>query len=348
MLAVTRVVRSVGHGPLKRPEALMVNLNISLSILVIGLLLTQSTAAVLKRGKDSRTNIDIVSQALRHTTQPPGQQLASLDGHGCQLGLVIQNISNCEDVWNTSLLLGISQNFPIFWVELDTDLVQTDIASAGISAYGEDHGVKLINIFGTILILGIHLNFPRRSFLYPFNAGWDALSNHVDPVVLHVLPYLDSHLLVEAPKQDTPDHDRGITPQSREEASTLQSNITGTYQECLARGMGQRENVVRTDSKLRSWYLWVSGSSSSGEDELSSGHSLLLPLLVCGLECVFIHKLRILIQVGHFLFPQGHPVAPVESPNVILDLLHHLGPVVLDCLLLHLPAETLGVLHRLS
>ena len=72
-LEIARVLGSVSHGPLQRPEVLMIHLNVVLAVLGDGVLLTEATGAVLQRSEHGGAHIDIVGQGLGHATQSPSQ-----------------------------------------------------------------------------------------------------------------------------------------------------------------------------------------------------------------------------------------------------------------------------------
>merc|ERR1719320_2267982 len=114
----------------------------------------------------------------------------------------------------------------------------------------------------------------------------------------------------------------------------------------FARRMGQGKEVIAGDAKLSPRDIWILWPSSCGQDELGGCHSLLNTLLVHCLDGVLVHKGGIFIQVGHVLLPERHPVPPVEGPNVVLYLLHHVLPIVLSRG--NLPTKALGILVGLA
>ena len=59
--SIAGIVVVVWHGPLQRKKVAMVDLDVILSILGNGLLLSQTNAAVLQRCKDGRWNIVIIT-----------------------------------------------------------------------------------------------------------------------------------------------------------------------------------------------------------------------------------------------------------------------------------------------
>ena len=71
----------------------------------VGVILTESNAAVLQWREDSCGNIDVVSVELGVTKEPSGQQLPGLNGQGGELCLAQLNIPNGVDVGNISLLI---------------------------------------------------------------------------------------------------------------------------------------------------------------------------------------------------------------------------------------------------
>ena len=54
------------------------------------------------------------------------------------------------------------------------------------------------------------------------------------------------------------------------------------------------------------------------------------------------------MQVPYLFLSECHSVAPVETANMVLDLLHHLAPLVIDSCRVNVPAKTLAVLDCFS
>merc|ERR1719221_1223223 len=346
-LQVAVVLRPVGDRPLQGPEVLVVDLDVLLPVHCDGVLLCQAAAAVLQGREHGGAHVDVVSQQVGDPGQAPGQQLARLDGHGGQLGLAVQDVADGEDVLHIGLLPDIMKHLAVLGVQSNADLIQPEVAGAGVSANGEDDGVELIHELSAVIVLGGHLQLGRGPVLDLLDLGGHALPDEVDPVLLHELPDLARHLLVKPPEEDAPHHHSRVDADTLEEAGALQGDVAGAHKQRLARVVGQREDVVRGDAELRPGNLRVPGPAPGGEDELGRGHGALLPLLVDGLERVPVYKGGVLVEVVHLLLPQRHPVAPVEAPDVVLDLGDHGGPVVAHLLPVHLPAEALGVLDAL-
>ena len=66
-LQITRVLRSVRHGPLQRPEVLMIHLQVVLAILLDRVLFTETTGSILQRSEHSGADIHIVCQSVRYS-----------------------------------------------------------------------------------------------------------------------------------------------------------------------------------------------------------------------------------------------------------------------------------------
>jgi len=69
-------------------------------------------------------------------------------------------------------------------------------------------------------------------------------------MILHLLADEVGNLLVEPPEENGAHHDSAVEANAPQESCTLEGDVGGTHQECLARTVGQREQVVRSDAKL--------------------------------------------------------------------------------------------------
>ncbi len=74
----------------------------------------------------------------------------------------------------------------------------------------------------------------------------------------------------------------------------------------------------------------IPGPAPGGQDEGAGGDFFLGTLLIDGADGVGVDEAGVLVEVGDLLVAELHPVAPVERPNVILNSLDKLGPVVLN------------------
>lgn len=72
------------------------------------------------------------------------------------------------------------------------------------------------------------------------NHRLDLLTNGV----LHLRTDSVSHVLIESPQQNGPDHNRHVIADAMQEAGTLQTHVRGTYAQRLARVVRQGEKVV--------------------------------------------------------------------------------------------------------
>ena len=97
-------------------------LNILLSILLNCILLRKSAAAILQRGEDCGANVDIVGEDVVGPAEPPCQQLARLDGHRGQLGLVVQHISDGINRVHICPLCLVMQDLAILGVQSYSNL----------------------------------------------------------------------------------------------------------------------------------------------------------------------------------------------------------------------------------
>ena len=59
--------------------------------------LREAAASILQRGKNGGADVDIVGQLVVGADQPARQQLASLDRHRGELGLVVEHVADGVD-----------------------------------------------------------------------------------------------------------------------------------------------------------------------------------------------------------------------------------------------------------
>ena len=150
--------------------------------LLDGVLLRQSDGPVLQGGEDGRGDVHVVwgannadvekernLQLLTLTCQdiggpadPPGEQLAGLDRHGGQLGLVVQHVADGVDRVHVGPLGRVVQHLLVLGVQLEPHVLEADVGGAGVPPDGKDDGVELVGEVGAVVVLGVDPNLEAR------------------------------------------------------------------------------------------------------------------------------------------------------------------------------------------
>ena len=103
-------------------------------------------------------------------------------------------------------------------------------------------------------------------------------------------------------------------------------------------------NIPCNTALFCTWNIWIHGSSTSGQNNITCCDNFLISWLIGQLDSVLVHKRSIFVVVFNIFLTKLHLVSPVQTSNMILDVLDHRFPVV--CIFLWcVPTVSSGVIE---
>jgi hypothetical protein len=158
--------------------------------------------------------------------------------------------------------------------------------------------------------------------------GGSRVANELGVESLHVVRNFICHLLIESSQEDRSDHHSSIVTKSSQETGALKSDIGGTNDESLTRGLLKGEHIITCDTEfLVAGDAGVRWATTSGNHEVL-GSNLLNFFSIIELNGVFVDEGSVGIVIFDHRHTQLSLVSHVESLNVFLNFPDHLGPGV--------------------
>ena len=171
--------------------------------------------------EDCGGNIGVVHLLCSSREKAPAKELPSLNRHGRQLRLALDDISNSEDVRNTGLVVVVHIDLSTLRVIGEPSGLQVQLARTASPAHGHENSVE-------DSILSIFHKYFDFSICCLLKFGRHHLLRKVDPMSLHVAADHVGNVLIKASQEDGAHHDGHVKSQRCDEAGTLQSNVRST------------------------------------------------------------------------------------------------------------------------
>mmetsp|Transcript_10755 Transcript_10755/g.22387 ORF Transcript_10755/g.22387 Transcript_10755/m.22387 type:complete len:337 (-) Transcript_10755:135-1145(-) len=256
----------------------------------------------------------------------------------------MQHIPNREDVWHIGLLRERIQLAGL-GVQYHPGGLNVEVLGARGAAHCQHNCVKHLLYNGIRLReLICHLHLAVSSLL---ELSGRCPPEHFGAMSLHVGHNLLRHLTVEATQKHGAGHDCHVVAKSGYESSSLQGDVTRANAKGLARGLWKREDVVGSDAALLvTLHARIRGASTHCNNNLVTSNLGGLSVLLGAQNCVRILKGGLCVEVVNLRLAQARAITPVQRPDVVLNVGHHLLPVVLPRI--DLPPKRLGVAEALA
>mmetsp|Transcript_16225 Transcript_16225/g.63268 ORF Transcript_16225/g.63268 Transcript_16225/m.63268 type:complete len:268 (-) Transcript_16225:507-1310(-) len=226
-------------------------------------LLGEAAAAVLDGSEDSGGHVIVIHRGSALRVQALCEELASLDGHGRELQLAVEDVTDGIDVRHVGLLV-LGGNLAVLGVCLHASHVEVEELRVCVPACCKEDGVVLFRLLLAVMSerdcqLAVILLHNRLGC-----SGTDQLGT----VLLHVVADALRNVLVEPAEENRPHHHSGVVPESDKEASALKSDVGGTDNKRLAWVVVELEDVVTSDGMLRARDVKNGRPATNSNDDL--------------------------------------------------------------------------------
>mmetsp|Transcript_25452 Transcript_25452/g.70982 ORF Transcript_25452/g.70982 Transcript_25452/m.70982 type:complete len:226 (+) Transcript_25452:469-1146(+) len=193
--------------PLQRHGRAVVNLDVFLAELSLRIVLGITDGAIFDGREDGRGDVGIIHQLLASSEKPPRETPPSLDGHRRKFWLAFDDVANRVNMRDVCLVSIIANELAVLLEVFKARVLDFEPTSATSAADGQQHGVE----YSIFRALDEDPHLSRRNLLEP---GRYHLPGELGAVLLHVVADHSRDLLVEAAKENGPDHDGNVKAES--------------------------------------------------------------------------------------------------------------------------------------
>mmetsp|Transcript_1545 Transcript_1545/g.3721 ORF Transcript_1545/g.3721 Transcript_1545/m.3721 type:complete len:443 (+) Transcript_1545:572-1900(+) len=322
------------RAPFEDGSERMVDLDVLLPAFLLCLLLAHADRTVLDGGEDCGGDVGVVHELCGATEEAAHQTAAGLDGDRGQLRHAINHVADGVDVRHAGLVGFVHLELAIGLDVVQSGSLDIECPCEAFPAHGHEDSVE----HPPLLVLHEDADLARLGLL---EFAWDHLAGKLDAVLLHVVADLAGNVLVEAPQQNGAHHDSGVKAKASNKASALESNVGGSDDQCLARGLLPPEDVVRADAAfLRAGIATIIRAATASDNAKLEGDLLDTTLAVVETHCVRVCEGGKFVVVLDVALSEVRLGTEVEGLDVVVHVRNHLGPCVRR---LRLPAQILSV-----
>mmetsp|Transcript_60002 Transcript_60002/g.127065 ORF Transcript_60002/g.127065 Transcript_60002/m.127065 type:complete len:368 (+) Transcript_60002:487-1590(+) len=303
-------------APVKGLRDGVVDLDVAGSQLLLGFVLPIAHDAVLQRSENRRGNVGIVHQLGGTAEQPLHQVASGLYSNRSELRNALDDVSDSEDVRNLGLVLLVHYDLAILQM-LQAGCLQIQLRPETGAANSHEDGVV------HPILLAVHEDFDLTGRgLFEF--AWHHAPGELHVVLLHVVADLVGDILIEASKQNGPDHDGRVEAKARDEACALEGDVGGPDDQGLSRWLLLPKDVVGADAALlAAGVSAVAWPTTSCDEAILESDLVGLALHVIQVDSVVIGKGSEHVVILDVLRAQLCLGSPIQGLDVVVDLGDH-------------------------
>ena len=148
-------------------------------------------------------------------------------------------------------------------------------------------------------------------------------------MLAHVLDNLLRDFLIKSTQRNRSNRHRRVKPKRGQEPSGFERDVRRAHAQRLPRRLGLGKNIVARDATfLRPRRVGIRRSSSHRDDHFIRRDHLFLSILFRRDDRILILKPSVRVHVRHVLLSQRRAIPEIQRPDVVLNLFHHLPPIV--------------------